>query len=208
MGRVLRLMRTHPVLSPSRGMNASIRTLPLFPLPCGSKTKQKRFPQNKLGAIFGGRGGDKPPPEKVKPAVQEKMSSANEETRANLAKMLGGGGGGGGDGTLKDDPMFAKYFKMLKMHLPPPAVKQKMTAEGLDPAILDMDPEGPSPNAPPASPSGGGGGDGAPKRLSRAAQMSKDLEEKQKASGVGAPMPMSSRPSQVPCDRLVGRSVR
>jgi len=47
---------------------------------------------------------------------------------------------------LKDDPLFAKYFKMLKMHLPPPAVKQKMRAEGVDPDILDMDPEGPSPN--------------------------------------------------------------
>jgi hypothetical protein len=49
---------------------------------------------------------------------------------------------------LKDDPQYAKYFKMLKMHLPPPAVKQKMTSEGLDPSILDMDPEGPSPNQP------------------------------------------------------------
>ena len=33
---------------------------------------------------------------------------------------------------LKDDPKFAKYFKMLKMHLPPQAVKNKMEAEGLD----------------------------------------------------------------------------
>ena len=49
---------------------------------------------------------------------------------------------------LKDDPLFAKYFKMLKMHLPPPAVKQKMRTEGVDPDILDMDPEGPSPNQP------------------------------------------------------------
>ena len=58
---------------------------------------------------------------------------------------------------LKDDPKFSKYFKMLKMHLPPPAVKQKMSAEGLDPSILDMDPEGLSPNQPPAAASGGGG---------------------------------------------------
>ena len=37
------------------------------------------------------------------------------------------------------------------MHLPPPAVKQKMTAEGFDPNILDMDPDGPSPNQPTAA---------------------------------------------------------
>ena len=42
------------------------------------------------------------------------------------------------------------------MHLPAGAVKQKMTAEGLDPAILDMDPNSPAPSA------GGGGGGGPP----------------------------------------------
>ena len=42
---------------------------------------------------------------------------------------------------LKDDERFAKYFKMLKMHLPRGAVEQKMRVEGLDPSILDMDPE-------------------------------------------------------------------
>ena len=41
------------------------------------------------------------------------------------------------------------------MHLPAGAVKQKMTAEGLDPAILDMDPNSPAPSA------GGGGGGGS-----------------------------------------------
>eukprot|EP00617_Octactis_speculum_P022014 CAMPEP_0185766450 /NCGR_PEP_ID=MMETSP1174-20130828/37315_1 /TAXON_ID=35687 /ORGANISM="Dictyocha speculum, Strain CCMP1381" /LENGTH=50 /DNA_ID=CAMNT_0028450153 /DNA_START=1 /DNA_END=150 /DNA_ORIENTATION=- len=48
---------------------------------------------------------------------------------------------------LKDDPEFTKYFKMLKMHLPKGAVAAKMVGEGKDPAVLDMDPEGPSPNA-------------------------------------------------------------
>ena len=42
---------------------------------------------------------------------------------------------------LKDDEKFAKYFKMLKMHLPRGAVEQKMRVEGLDPSILDLDPE-------------------------------------------------------------------
>ena len=44
---------------------------------------------------------------------------------------------------LKDDPKYAKFFKMLSMHLPKGAVAQKMSVEGLDPAILDMDPEKP-----------------------------------------------------------------
>ena len=34
---------------------------------------------------------------------------------------------------------------MLKMHIPKQAVVNKMQAEGLDPAILDMDPEKPLP---------------------------------------------------------------
>jgi len=51
---------------------------------------------------------------------------------------------------LKDDPKYAKYFKMLKMHLPKQAVMNKMQAEGLDPGILDMDPNKPAPGSGPA----------------------------------------------------------
>lgn len=47
---------------------------------------------------------------------------------------------------VKDDPKFAKYFKMLAMHLPKIAVEAKMKAEGVDPSILDLDPESVSPN--------------------------------------------------------------
>ena len=48
---------------------------------------------------------------------------------------------------VKDDPKFAKYFKMLAMHLPKIAVEAKMKAEGVDPSILDLDPESVSPNS-------------------------------------------------------------
>uniref|UniRef100_A0A7S4VZR6 FH2 domain-containing protein n=1 Tax=Ditylum brightwellii TaxID=49249 RepID=A0A7S4VZR6_9STRA len=44
---------------------------------------------------------------------------------------------------LKDDPEYAKYFKMLKMKMPLGAVKQAMVRDGKDPAILDMDPDKP-----------------------------------------------------------------
>ena len=37
----------------------------------------------------------------------------------------------------ENDPKYTKYFKMIKMHLPPGAVRVKMTAEGHDPAIVE-----------------------------------------------------------------------
>ncbi|KAG7382834.1 hypothetical protein PHYBOEH_010225 [Phytophthora boehmeriae] len=46
---------------------------------------------------------------------------------------------------LKDHPKYEKYFKMLKVGLPPPVVKHKMQSEDVDPAILDMDPNKPLP---------------------------------------------------------------
>ncbi|KAH7700504.1 WASH complex, partial [Aphelenchoides avenae] len=36
----------------------------------------------------------------------------------------------------KDHPLYAKYFKMLKLGVPEPAVRQKMSTEGMDPSIL------------------------------------------------------------------------
>ena len=40
-----------------------------------------------------------------------------------------------------------QYFKMLKMGVPKGGVKQKMRSEGVDPSVLDMDPEKPAPGA-------------------------------------------------------------
>jgi hypothetical protein len=42
---------------------------------------------------------------------------------------------------LKDHPKYAKFFKMLSMGLPKGAAAQAMGKEGIDPAILDRDPE-------------------------------------------------------------------
>ncbi|KAK5980479.1 hypothetical protein GCK32_015141 [Trichostrongylus colubriformis] len=47
---------------------------------------------------------------------------------------------------VKDDPAFAKYFRMLKLGVVEPAVKLKMQSEGVDPSVLD-NPNAPSPNA-------------------------------------------------------------
>ncbi|KAI9916144.1 hypothetical protein PsorP6_016954 [Peronosclerospora sorghi] len=42
------------------------------------------------------------------------------------------------DGTcVKDDEQYAKFFKLLKMGMPPDQVKLKMSASGLDPNLLD-----------------------------------------------------------------------
>jgi hypothetical protein len=120
--------------------------------------------------MFGGapKAASAPPPP-AKPS--EKLSGANGDAKAMLSGLFAKPAAtpAAADLKLKEDPAFAKYFKMLAMHLPPPAVKQKMSAEGLDPSVLDMDPEGLSPNAgggagrapkPPRSPGGGGGGGG------------------------------------------------
>jgi hypothetical protein len=108
-----------------------------------------------------------------KPAVCMKMQAEGLDPAIldmdpeKPAPGSGGGGGGGNEAPkcghrplntcrkvliyppplvrLKEDPQYAKFFKMLSMHIPKPAVCMKMQAEGLDPAILDMDPEKPAP---------------------------------------------------------------
>jgi hypothetical protein len=51
------------------------------------------------------------------------------------------GNSGAEDGPpLKDDPEYAKYFKMLTMGLPVGAVKNAISRDGKDPSIMDLDP--------------------------------------------------------------------
>ena len=84
---------------------------------------------------------------------EEEEAKVLEEKRLQKEKEEKEGGGEGGDQVpLKDDPTYTKFFKMLSMHLPRGAVEQKMVAEGLDVAVLDMDPEKPLPSAEPAGP--------------------------------------------------------
>lgn len=65
---------------------------------------------------------------------------------------------------VKDDARYSKYFKMLGMGVPKAAVRIKMSSEGQDPDVIDMDPEAAAPAG--AAPSqalvvveGGGGSD-------------------------------------------------
>ena len=52
---------------------------------------------------------------------------------------------------LGEDPKYAKFFKMLKMHVPKMAVAAKMAAEGLDASLLDADPTQPAPGSAPGA---------------------------------------------------------
>ena len=47
---------------------------------------------------------------------------------------------------LKDDPAYGKYFKMLKLGLPMGAVKNAMERDGVDPSVMDGDPNAPVPS--------------------------------------------------------------
>lgn len=61
----------------------------------------------------------------------------------SLAFQQGGGGGAVEDTgpPLKDDPEYAKYFKMMKMGLPADAARQACVRDGKDPGIVDLDPD-------------------------------------------------------------------
>lgn len=54
------------------------------------------------------------------PAVEQKTV----ETNANMTK-------------ISESALYRKYFKMLRVGIPLPAVKIKMNSEGLDPNLLD-----------------------------------------------------------------------
>lgn len=57
-----------------------------------------------------------------------------------------------------EHPQYGKFFKMLKVGLPKDAVKNKVSAEGLDPSVMDKDPADLIPLNPPSQ----GGGKGGP----------------------------------------------
>ena len=44
---------------------------------------------------------------------------------------------------IKDDLRFKKYFRMLSFKIPVQSVKEKMSNEGIDPNIIDQDPNKP-----------------------------------------------------------------
>jgi Ca2+-binding EF-hand superfamily protein len=51
---------------------------------------------------------------------------------------------------LKDDPDYGPFFKLLRVGVPMPVVKQKVQAAGLDPSVMELDPDGPAPRGSPS----------------------------------------------------------
>ncbi|KAJ0391246.1 hypothetical protein P43SY_010289 [Pythium insidiosum] len=72
----------------------------------------------------------------VDPALLDKPPSSSPST-APTAPVAGASGSSTGPRKVKDDPEYTKFFKLLSMGAPPPAVKAKMTQAGLNPALLD-----------------------------------------------------------------------
>ena len=78
-----------------------------------------------------------PSSDKEKPAAKTKATSSRDNN-GNTDSM--DAIEDGDSPALKDDLTYQKYFKMLKMGLPLGAVKNALQRDGLDPAILDLDP--------------------------------------------------------------------
>ncbi|KAE9184302.1 hypothetical protein PF005_g21726 [Phytophthora fragariae] len=128
--------------------------------PPSSETPKK---VNPLEAMLARRTAPSPPPAqeeasgahplaamlKQRQAVPQTPVAATAEVAAPSPATPTDGNDAGKDQTpLKDHPTYQKYFTMLKVGLPSPVVKHKMQSENVDPAILDMDPNKPLPEAP------------------------------------------------------------
>ncbi|KAJ8524563.1 hypothetical protein ON010_g16554 [Phytophthora cinnamomi] len=103
------------------------------------------------------------------PAEQIKLKMSASGLNPDLldtpdAPMAASGGGGAAAPTtasnqvmtLREDPAYEKFFKLVKMGMPLEQVKMKMSAAGLNADLLDT-PDAPSPNQKAADSSGGGG---------------------------------------------------
>lgn len=77
---------------------------------------------------------------------------ANKAPNDLLTKDEGTASSDSGRPSLKNDPKYAKYMKMLKIGMPLPVVQHSMTRDGLDPTILEGDHNKPVPETPAAVP--------------------------------------------------------
>eukprot|EP00957_Ditylum_brightwellii_P055990 4243232-Ditylum_brightwellii.AAC.1 len=89
---------------------------------------------------------------------------------------------------LKDDPAYAKYFKMLKVGMPMGAVQNAMQRDGVDPTIMDGDHNLPAGNKNENSDSLEGGGPGSKKKKDthRRARLHWDILRKVRSNSIWA----------------------
>ncbi|CAJ1950570.1 unnamed protein product [Cylindrotheca closterium] len=116
--------------------------------PHGASSSAPQDPKKMLGAMLAGRaappGGDSAAPQDPK-----KMLGGLLAKRAGLPPPPKEGGAEAADApsgrpALKNDPKYEKYFKMMKVGMPKEMVKHAMQRDGLDPDILDADPNQPA----------------------------------------------------------------
>ena len=84
-----------------------------------------------------------------RPAVEQKMQMENLDTSVldlDPEKSLSAQAKSDNGPALKDHPDYSTFFKMLKAGIPRPAVEQKMQMAGLNPDVLDLEPESPLPS--------------------------------------------------------------
>ena len=73
--------------------------------------------------------------------VPENFGVPVEPTAADADKTAAAKKDGGEMVAVKDHPLYSKYLRMLKVGLPPGAVRSKMELDNVDPSILDKDPD-------------------------------------------------------------------
>ena len=79
--------------------------------------------------------------EELEARLEEAKGRAREMDRHHGPRRPAASYNKAGPTPLKDDPQYGKFFNMLGMGLPKHAVEMKMAAEGLDVAILELDPD-------------------------------------------------------------------
>ena len=80
------------------------------------------------------------PPAAAAPAADDASAAAGGGDDVTVATTAAAGAeeeeAAAAGPNLAEDPQYGRYIKMLKMHVPRMAVEMKMTAEGLDPSLI------------------------------------------------------------------------
>mmetsp|Transcript_9298 Transcript_9298/g.18757 ORF Transcript_9298/g.18757 Transcript_9298/m.18757 type:complete len:1807 (+) Transcript_9298:262-5682(+) len=100
---------------------------------------QPPSPQKALGALFAKRAGEEQKPVESVPDESTK-ASPHKALEALFAKRAAQSEDNSAP-ILREDPEYAKYFKMMKLGMPRETVMQALERDGKDVSILDLDPE-------------------------------------------------------------------
>lgn len=79
------------------------------------------------------------PPAIPVPSPSDKPQSSPEEQQDSPAKPQASANEGAKPKKCSIDPVYKKYFKLKKMHMPIENLKMKMQNEGLDPSVIDQE---------------------------------------------------------------------